>query len=145
MITLRSQIANLQGQVASLEGKSSQANSPAKLPELSLEIQRLERDVQAHAAMLDSLARASQAAQTMDSYTPSLSLIDPAIPDKHKVAPERKKFALVGFLLGLAIGLLQVLGTAFYRRWVRNPRTLAMKTQWNSMLRDGTAGTGHGA
>ena len=145
VVTLRSQIANLQGQVASLESKSSQANSPAKLPELSLEIQRLERDVQSHAAMLDSLSRTSQAAQTMDSYTPSLSLIDPAIPDKNKVSPERKKYALVGLILGFAIGLLQVLGTAFYRRWVHAPRTVAMRTQWNSMLRDGTAGTGHGA
>ena len=145
VVTLHSQIANLQGQVALLEGKSTQANSPAKLPELSLELRRLEREVQGHATMLESLSRTSAAAQTVDSYTPSLSLIDPAIPDKRKVSPNRRNFALVGLILGLALGLLQVLGGAFYRRWSRAPRTLAMKTQWNSMLHESAAGTGHGA
>ena len=144
VVSLRAQIGNLQGQVAALESRSSQSNSPAKLPGLSLEIQRLERDVAGHASTLDSLSRATYAAQMQDSYTPSLSLIDPATPNKRKVLPNRKQYALVGLALGLTLGLIQVLGSALYRRWKRSPRTLAMKAQWNSMLRDSTAGAGHG-
>lgn len=144
IVSLRSQIGNLQGQVASLEGKSSQVNSPAKLPGLSLEIQRLERDVQAHSATLESLSRASYAAQTQESYTPSLSLIDPATPNKRKVSPERKKYAFVGLLLGIVLSLAYVLGTALYRRWKRSPRTITMKAQWNHSLRNSVAGAGHG-
>ena len=144
VISLRSQISNLQGQAASLESKSSQSNSPAKLPGLSLEIQRLEREVQTHAATLDSLSRTTQAAQLQDSYTPSLSLIDPATPNKRKFAPMRKKYVLVGLVLGFAVGLMQVLGTKFYRRWRASPHTMVLKSQWNSMLRNSSAGAGHG-
>ena len=142
VISLRSQIANLQGQVAALESKSTQSNSPAKLPQLSLEIQRLEREVAGHNATLEALSRATQATQMQDSYTPSLSLIDPAIPNKRKVSPERKQYALVGLVLGFAFGLVHVLGTALYRRWKRSPRTLALKAEWNSALQHG-AGAGH--
>ena len=144
IISLRSQIGNLQGQVAALEGKSSQANSPAKIPELTLEIQRLEREVQAHSATLDALGRATQVTQMQDSYTPSLTLIDPAIPNKRKVSPERKQYALVGLMLGFVLGLVQVLGSALYRRWKRSPRTLAMKAEWNRQLQNSTAGASHG-
>ena len=143
VISLRSQIANLQGQAAALENKSTQSNSPAKLPQLSLEIQRLEREVAGHNATLEALSRATQATQMQDSYTPSLSLIDPAIPNKRKVTPERKQYALVGLVLGFAFGLIHVLGSALYRRWQRSPRTLALKAEWNSALQHG-AGAGHG-
>ena len=143
VISLRSQIANLQGQAAALENKSTQSNSPAKLPQLSLEIQRLEREVAGHNATLEALSRATQATQMQDSYTPSLSLIDPAIPNKRKVTPERKQYALVGLVLGFAFGLIHVLGSALYRRWGRSPRTLALKAEWNSALQHG-AGAGHG-
>lgn len=143
VISLRSQIANLQGQAAALENKSTQSNSPAKLPQLSLEIQRLEREVAGHNATLEALSRATQATQMQDSYTPSLSLIDPAIPNKRKVTPERKQYALVGLVLGFAFGLIHVLGSALYRRWERSPRTLALKAEWNSALQHG-AGAGHG-
>lgn len=144
VVSLRSQIGNLQGQLAALQNKSTQVNSPAKLPELSLEIQRLERDVQGHNATMEALSRATQATQMQDSYTPSLSLIDPAIPNKRKVSPERRQYAYVGLMLGLALGLVHVLGSAFYRRWKRSPRTVALMAQWNSFLRNGVAGAGYG-
>ena len=144
VVSLRTQIGNLQGQVAALESKSSQANSPAKLPGLSLEIQRLERDVAGHAASMDSLSRATYSAQTQDSYTPSLSLIDPATPIKRKVSPNRKQYAYVGLALGFLFGLIQVLGSAGYRRWKRSPRTLALMAQWKRMQHNGPAGAGHG-
>jgi uncharacterized protein involved in exopolysaccharide biosynthesis len=144
VVSLRSQIGNLQGQLSALQRKSTQSNSPANLPQLTLEIQRLERVVQGHAATLEALSRAGVSAETQDSYTPSLTLIDPAIPNKNKVSPDRKQFALVGLVLGFALGLIHVLGSALYRRWKRSPHALAMMAQWNSSLKNSAAGPGHG-
>ncbi len=135
VVGLRSRISNLQGQVASLESKSTQADSPARLPELSLEVQRREREVQMHTLAMDSLARAMQVSQLQDSYTPSLSLIDPATPNKQKVAPSRKLYALAGSMLGLVLGVLYVLGSALVGRWKISPRVLALKVEKTQILR----------
>jgi uncharacterized protein involved in exopolysaccharide biosynthesis len=144
VVSLRSQIANLQGQVGALEGRSLQANSPAKLPQLSLEVLRQEREVQFHTITMESLARAMQVSQIQDSYTPSMSLIDPAYPNKSKVSPARKLYALAGIFLGFCFGVVQVLGSTGYRRWKRSPRGVAMRAYWkNGTLPDGTVGAGH--
>ena len=149
VVSLRSQIGNLQGQLSALQNKSTQSNSPANLPQLTLEIQRLERVVAGHNATLEALSRVGQAAETQDSYTPSLTLIDPAIPNKSKVSPDRKKYAAIGLILGFCLGLVHVLGAALYRRWNASPRAMALKRQWNidlknSELKNNAAVAGHG-
>ncbi len=143
VINLQSQISSLQGQIAGLEAKSSQANSPAQLPGLSMEVQRAQREVTFHTSTMEALTRGLSTTSMQDSYTPSLSLIDPGEVAQMKSSPSRKIWALVGGMLFFLIAAGLLLTRTILQRWHMSPSGLARYTAWKRALSGPPAETGH--
>jgi tyrosine-protein kinase Etk/Wzc len=114
VIRLRSEIANLQGQLAGLQkgsGSASAASIPtSKVPEVELEYVRKEREVKYHEALFDILSKQYEAARLDEAQdSPVLQVLDaPSYPDT-KSSPKRAYYVLGGLLLGLFAGLVWVL------------------------------------
>ena len=121
VITLRSQIANLQGQIQSLQGGNTQSDSPGRLPQLALEVQRREREVSFHASTFESLTKALETSQMTESYTPGFILVDPAEEPRKKISPSHARWAMIGGFLGFLFALLSTLIRTIYGEWSRSP------------------------
>jgi len=129
VILLKSQIANLYGQVARMQletsGGDKSPNGKAKLPELTLEVERKARDVKYHETLFGILSRQYENAKVDQSYTPPVEVVDRAVVPDEKSWPPRKAFALLGMLSGALLGfvgiLLEASGlTAQLRRFFSN-------------------------
>jgi uncharacterized protein involved in exopolysaccharide biosynthesis len=111
VVRLRSEIANLYGQVDRLQEKTSGSGptaSAAQLPALTMEVERRTRDVKFHETLLQILSRQYENARVDQSYTPGIQLVDrPVLPDE-KSWPRRKIMMAFGFIFGGLIGLLFV-------------------------------------
>lgn len=136
VVALQSQINNLTGQLHTLESKNEQANSPANLPGRSLAVVRREREVAFHTATLEALTRSMGTAQITESYTPSLSLIEDAIPAKEKYSPSRRLWALLGFLVGAVLTLLQIALTTAWQEWAASDRGRIALARWKQSWHD---------
>jgi len=111
VVQLNSQIATLSAQLKRLQaqnGGSSASSDSAKMPELTLEIERLTRDVKFHEALFQIISRQYENARVDDSYSPPVELIDKAVMPDEKAWPPRKLFVLGGLLIGgiLAMALI---------------------------------------
>jgi tyrosine-protein kinase Etk/Wzc len=144
VINLRSQITSLQDQIAGLEkAKGSQSNSPAQLPGLSMEVQRAQREVTFHTGTMEALTRGLSTTSMQDSYTPSLSLIDPGEVARVKSSPSRTIWALVGGTLFFLIAIGALLIRTIFQRWRSSPSDLARYTAWKRALSGLPAEPGH--
>jgi tyrosine-protein kinase Etk/Wzc len=115
VVTLKSQIASLQAQIHSLEAQTGGTGTPvtsAKLPELTLEVERREREVKYHETLFDILSKQYENARIEESYSPPIELVDRAVLPDQKSWPTRRWFAIVGFVLGGLFALLRVLAKA---------------------------------
>jgi uncharacterized protein involved in exopolysaccharide biosynthesis len=120
VVRLRSEIAGLRAQLSQLEnsnGKGAPGNvrvPTAKMPQLTLDYVRGEREVKFHEALYESLLRQYEAAKLDESRSaPMIQVVDSAqVPDS-KSWPPRVPLVLLCALLGLAIGAASVL----YRQW----------------------------
>ena len=112
VIQLESQIASLQGEVARLQGQNGGAgtsSSTAKMPELTMEVEREAREVKYHETLFEILSRQYENARLEEAYTPAIELVDRAVLPDQKAWPPRKLFALGGLAGGGFLGLIYTL------------------------------------
>lgn len=116
VVRIQTEVAQLQQQLQKLENDSSQrpvgnVQAPtAKVPELSLEFIRKQREVKYHETLFELLARQYESAKLDESReAPLLQVVDKAvIPDK-KSGPRRALLLLGGLFLGAIAGALWVI------------------------------------
>lgn len=109
VVTLKSQIASLNAQIHSLEAQTGGAGtsaSQAKMPELTLEVVRKQREVQYHETLFEILSKQYENAKIDEAYSAPVELVDKAVLPDEKSWPPRKLFALVGLVLGAIIGFV---------------------------------------
>jgi uncharacterized protein involved in exopolysaccharide biosynthesis len=114
VVRLRSEIANLQGQLARMHSGSGQdadtAIPTSKVPALALDYVRKEREVKYHETLFEMLARQYESARLDEAHeAPLLQILDPADYPDSKSGPPRLLIALGGLLLGLLAGCAKVL------------------------------------
>jgi len=114
IIRLKSEIANLQGQLARLQNGSGRVLSAAiptsKAPELLLEYVRKEREVKYHEALFDMLSKQYEAARLDEAHdAPVLQVLDPASYPDTKSSPKRLYIMLGGCAFGFFAGCAWVL------------------------------------
>jgi uncharacterized protein involved in exopolysaccharide biosynthesis len=115
VITLKSQIANLDGQIRALEAQTGGQGTPAamaKLPALALDVMRKQREVQYHETLFEILSKQYENAKVDEAYSPPVELVDRAVLPDVKSWPPRKGFALGGLVLGGMAGLAIVAAEA---------------------------------
>jgi uncharacterized protein involved in exopolysaccharide biosynthesis len=144
VVTLNTQIGNVQSQIEKLERSSNQADSPARLPEMGLEVLRREREVQFHLVTLEAISRSMQVSQLQDSYSPGFPLIDAAVQPKYKYSPSRKLWAICGFMAGFFIAFLYVLFRTTARIWSATPDGVATIARWKKTWREDLPGNAYG-
>jgi tyrosine-protein kinase Etk/Wzc len=114
VIRLRSEIADLQGQLSRLQsggGKGSIGAIPtSKVPELQLEYVRKEREVKYHEALFEMLSRQYEAARLDEARdAPMLQVLDPASYPDTRSSPTRSYYLLGGLGFGFLAGCIWVL------------------------------------
>jgi uncharacterized protein involved in exopolysaccharide biosynthesis len=114
VVRLRSEIANLQGQLARMHSGSGQdadtAIPTSKVPALALDYVRKEREVKYHETLFEMLARQYESARLDEAReAPLIQILDPADYPDSKSGPPRMLIALGGLLLGLLAGCVKVL------------------------------------
>jgi capsule polysaccharide export protein KpsE/RkpR len=114
VVRLRSEIADLQGQLANLEQGGGQAKSAvtpkSRVPELELEYIRQQREVKYHEALFEMIAKQYEAARLDESHdAPVLQVLDYATLPDTKSGPPRLIMMIAGFLLGIMFGTALVL------------------------------------
>jgi tyrosine-protein kinase Etk/Wzc len=120
VISLRSEISNLQDQLAQLQkgdGTGSATTIPtSKVPGLELDYIRKERDLKYHETLFEMLARQYESARLDEAReAPIVQVLDPASYPDTKSRPRRKLIALLGVFLGLLLGSVWVIGRARIR------------------------------
>lgn len=105
IIRLRSEIADLKGQLAQMESGSGNDHSSiptSRVPALQLDYVRKQREVSYHETLFEILSRQYEAARLDESHdAPMLQVVDaPEIPDT-KSSPHRTIIALCGLLFGV--------------------------------------------
>jgi capsule polysaccharide export protein KpsE/RkpR len=105
VIRLKSEVADLQGQLARLQSGSSKGSLAAiptsEVPELQLEYVRKEREVKYHEELFDMLSRQYEAARLDEARdAPVLQVLDPASYPDTKSSPKRSYYMLGGLLSG---------------------------------------------
>jgi uncharacterized protein involved in exopolysaccharide biosynthesis len=114
LIRLRSEIADLQGQLSRLQSGSSDKSTAtiptSKVPEIQLEYVRKDREVKYHEALFEMLSRQFEAARLDEARdAPVLQVLDPATYPDTKSWPKRSYFMLGGLLVGFIGGCVWVL------------------------------------
>jgi tyrosine-protein kinase Etk/Wzc len=109
VVRLKSQIASLNAQMARLQqeagGAQSSFTTNPRMPELTLEIERKEREVKFHETLFEILSKQYENARVDESYSPPVEVVDRAVLPDQKSWPPRKILMLLGLLLGGLLGL----------------------------------------
>jgi tyrosine-protein kinase Etk/Wzc len=111
VIRLRTEIAELKGQLAQLQNSSGKSGHgdvevpTAKVPQLTLDYVRKEREVKYHEALYELVLRQYESAKLDESRSaPMVQIVDPAIVPDTKSGPPRVPLTLLAaFLGGLAV------------------------------------------
>jgi|GEM_PF-1636736 len=120
VVRLRSQIATLTAQKQRMEsgagGGAGAGISAAEAPQINLDFVRLQRNVQLHQAMFESITRQFESARLQETTSaPGVQVVDyPELPT-HKATPRRRMYALVGASLGFFLALVAVFVRDRYR------------------------------
>jgi tyrosine-protein kinase Etk/Wzc len=132
VVRLESQLAGLREQLKAMVGKPGKAGSDlpdslgipsSKVPGLSLEYIRKERDVEYHQTLFDLLARQLEAARIDEAKAaPIVQLVDPAeTPDK-PYFPKVGLFTLLGAIGGFVLGCIRCVVLYVYDYVDEEPR-----------------------
>jgi uncharacterized protein involved in exopolysaccharide biosynthesis len=110
VVELRSQISSLYAQLHRLEAQTGGTGtaSSAKLPELTLEVERKAREVKFHETLFEILSKQYENARVDQSYSPPVELVDRAVFPDQKSYPPRKLLTMIGLLTGLLLGAIWV-------------------------------------
>jgi tyrosine-protein kinase Etk/Wzc len=138
VIRLNSELDSLRDhlrQLVNSTGKDSPGNPlvpTAKVPELSLEYIRRDRDVKYHEALYTLLLRQFESAKLDESRAaPLVQIVDEAVVPDQKSWPPRTMFVVLFTFLGAAIGLGYVLASDWWARKMSDPGNAA---DWQSIL-----------
>lgn len=123
---LRSEIAQLSRQLKQIEygvnpkGPDTKFGAGfsvpfAKLPAVGLELARLTREAKIQETVFELLTQQYEQAKIMEARdTPTVQVLDRAVPPERKSFPQRKKLVMVGFILSLVVGV----GLSFFLEYV---------------------------
>ncbi len=124
--SLRSEIAQLNHQLKKIE-YGSKSKSPdtkfgagfsvpfAKLPAVGLELVRLMRAAKIQEVVFELLTQQYEQAKIMEARdTPTIQVLDRAVPPERRSFPQRRKLVMVGFIFSLFVGI----GLAFFFEYV---------------------------
>lgn len=112
VIRLRSEIVGLKEQLARLENSSAKGSPgdvmvpTSKVPELSLEYVRRDRDVKYHEALYELLLRQYESAKLDESHSaPLVQIVDAAVVPDQKSWPPHALLVLLGAFIGGVFGI----------------------------------------
>jgi uncharacterized protein involved in exopolysaccharide biosynthesis len=129
VVRLQTELAGLRAQLASMQGKpgvdlnDSLGIPSARVPALSLEYIRKERDVQYHQTLFDLLARQLEAARIDEAKAaPIVQVVDHAELPVLPTFPKTKLFTVLGALLGFVLGCIRCVVLYIYAYIDEDPR-----------------------
>lgn len=123
---LRSEIAQLNRQLREMEyGSKAQSSSTkfgagfsipfAKLPAVGLELARLTREATIQGALFELLTQQYEQAKIVEARdTPTVQVLDKAVPPERRSFPQRRKLVVVGFVFSVFVGV----GLSFFLEYV---------------------------
>lgn len=126
--TLRTQLAALEAKEHGLEassgvGGAGVAPAAGRLPQLSIEVAHLQRDVRYHEARVSSLASSYEAARLSQQQTnPEYEVVDRAVVPEERSWPPRGMYLALAAGAGILAGLFAILLRLFFRRLRADPR-----------------------
>jgi capsule polysaccharide export protein KpsE/RkpR len=137
MVRLNSELESLRDQLKRLENTNVKGNPgdpmvpTAKVPELTLEYIRKDRDVKYHEALYTLLLRQFESAKLDESRAaPLVQIVDEAVIPDQKSWPPRTIFALFFAFLGICCGIGWVVASDVWARKMSDPETAA---KWQSV------------
>ena len=137
VIRLNSELASLREQLRRLESNNQKGNPgnpllpTAKVPELSLEYIRKDRDVKYHEALYTLLLRQFESAKLDESRAaPLVQVVDEAVMPDQKSWPPRTILVLVFAFLGACIGIGWVTARDSWSRKMNDPYAAA---EWRAI------------
>ena len=123
LVRLRSEIAGLKEQLRQLENSNAKSGAgnievpTSKVPELTLDYVRREREVKYHEALYELLLRQFESAKLDESRSaPMLQVVDSAVVPDTKSGPPRTLLTLLSAFLGGIVAAAWILGRASWRR-----------------------------
>jgi uncharacterized protein involved in exopolysaccharide biosynthesis len=136
---LRSQLAAMQGK-AGLDPKNVLGIPSSRVPALSLEYIRKERDVQYHQTLFDLLARQLEAARIDEAKAaPIVQVVDRAELPVLPTFPKTSLFTVLGAILGFVLGCIRCVVLYVYAYIDEDPRLhvkwWAVKSELTGRLR----------
>ncbi len=138
VIRINSEIDSLRDhlrQLVNSNGQDSPGNPmvpTAKVPELSLEYIRRDRDVKYHEALFTLLLRQFESAKLDESRAaPLVQIVDEAVVPDQKSWPPRTIFVLLFTFLGTAAGIGWIIASDWWARKMIDPENAAT---WQSIL-----------
>ena len=137
VIRLNSELAGLRDQLRRLESNNQKGNPgnplvpTAKVPELSLEYIRKDRDMKYHEALYSLLLRQFESAKLDESRAaPLVQVVDEAVIPDQKSWPPRTILAVVFTFLGACIAIGWVTAKDYWSRKMKDPDAAA---EWRAI------------
>ena len=131
MVRLRSEIVGLKAQLAQLQNSSAKGSPgdievpTSRVPQLTLDYVRREREVKYHEALYELLLRQFESAKLDESRSaPMMQVVDSAVVPDTKSGPPRVPLTLLAALLGGLLVAGWILGHASWGRLSNNLETL---------------------
>ena len=94
----------------------------ARLPEVGMELARRTRDVEIETAVYTLLIQQYEEARIMEAKdTPTVQVVDRAVPPERRSFPVRKKIVVIGLALGLMGGVFLAFVLEYMDRIVQKP------------------------
>jgi tyrosine-protein kinase Etk/Wzc len=124
---VRSQIAQLQAQEQVLEGSSQSpvgaAPAAANIPQANLDLERDQREVKFHDALVETLASQFETARMNETFGHSaFQVVDLAVVPEHKAWPPRRPYIEIAMVFAAFFGFVIVVLKLFVRRILTDPR-----------------------
>ncbi len=125
---VRSQIAQLQTQERALEAGSSNiatgtATPANRIPAVTLQLNRAQREIADHAALVNSLNTQFESARLGEDFShAAIEIIDRAYAPEYRAWPPRQNYYLGALVLGLCAALFAVVMKLLAQRVLANPK-----------------------
>jgi len=124
---IRSQIAQLEAQERVLEGSSQSpvgaAPAASNIPQANLDVERVQREVKYHDALVESLTSQFEAARLNETFGHSaFQVVDLAVVPEHKAWPPRRPYIEIAAVFSLFFGLIGIVVKLVFRRIFQDPQ-----------------------